>query len=132
VKLRTLTIVIIAAFGFAAPGYAQTPPPIDQNLARPPGLEPVPDGPPDLPKNDSITNLPHNPEVHTDPNVTIRQDGENKIEEYRVNGRLYAIRVTPKVGPPYTMVDNKGDGHFEPSDPAGVTVRPPRWTLLEF
>jgi hypothetical protein len=30
------------------------------------------------------------------------------------------------------MVDNKGDGHFEPSDPAGVTVRPPRWTLLEF
>jgi hypothetical protein len=132
VKSRTLTLIAAAALGLSGVAMAQTPPPIDENLARPPGLEPVPDGPPDPPKG-AITNLPNNPEVSADPTVTIREDGENKVEEYRVNGRLYAIRVTPKVGLPYTMVDNTGNGHFEPAEQGGTpTVHPPRWTLFEF
>jgi hypothetical protein len=135
VTSRNLTLSATAALLTALMAFsasAQTPPPIDEKLARPPGLEPVPDGPPDLPKG-SITDTPNNPEVKFgQPDVTIREDGENKIEEFRVNGKLYAVRVTPKVGLPYTMIDRDGTGHFEPSDPAGESVRPPRWTLFEF
>ncbi len=72
-----------------------------------------------------------------EPVVTIRQDGENRVEEYRINGRLYAVRVTPKVGKPYTMVDPDGKGNMTltetgADDPAGKSVRPPRWVLFEF
>jgi hypothetical protein len=34
-----------------------------------------------------------------DPDVTIRQDGDKTIQEYRQNGFLYAIKITPKHGP---------------------------------
>jgi hypothetical protein len=134
VNPRILCVLAAAAFltALSVTATAQTAPPIDEKLARPPGLEPVPDGPPELPKG-GITDLPNNPEVKFgQPDITIRDDGENKIEEFRVNGKLYAIRVTPKIGPPYTMIDKDGTGHFEPSDPAGETVHPPRWTLFEF
>lgn len=35
------------------------------------------------------------------------------VEELRVNGQLYAIRVTPKHGIPYYLVDSDGDGNLE-------------------
>ena len=35
-----------------------------------------------------------------EPDVTIRQEGDKTIQEYRVNGFLYAIKV-PKHGKPY-------------------------------
>ncbi len=31
-----------------------------------------------------------------EPDVTIRQEGDKTIQEYRVNGFLYAIKVVPK------------------------------------
>lgn len=33
--------------------------------------------------------------------VTIRKGKKKVIEEYRINGQLYMIRVIPKVGKPY-------------------------------
>ncbi len=112
------------------PVLAQTPP-VDQGLARPPGLEPVPDGPPDAPHG-SLTDAAKTASGN-DPDITIRQDGPNKVEEYRVHGKLYAIRVTPPIGPAYTMVDRDGTGNFVPdADPAGQSVHPPQWTLFEW
>jgi hypothetical protein len=132
VKLRQISICLVLLGVSHAALAQQTPPPVDAALARPPGLEPVPDGPPDPPKG-TITSAAEAQAHANDPAVTIRQDGANKIEEYRVHGKLYAIRVTPPVGPPYTMVDPDGNGAFVPaSDPAGVSVHPPRWTLFEF
>ena len=46
------------------------------------------------------------------PEVTIRDKGGKKVEEYRINGRLYMIRVTPQVGPPYYLIDEEGHGRF--------------------
>ncbi len=131
-KLRLLAVSLVTT-ALCLPALAQQPaPPIDQNLARPPGLEPVPDGPPDPPTG-SITSAAEAQARSNDPSITIRQDGKNKVEEYRVHGKLYAIRVTPEIGPPYTLVDPDGNGAFVPaSDPAGVSVHPPRWTLFEF
>ncbi len=48
-----------------------------------------------------------------EPEITIRATPRGTVQEYRVNGRLYMIRVTPKRGYPYYLVDADGDGHLE-------------------
>ncbi|CAN5724440.1 hypothetical protein BH18PSE1_BH18PSE1_10310 [soil metagenome] len=35
------------------------------------------------------------------------------IEEYRLNGNLYMVKVTPAVGRPYYLLDQDGDGRME-------------------
>jgi hypothetical protein len=75
--------------------------------------------------------------VETDPNlepkVTVRNEGGERIEEYRVKGKLYMQRVTPKGGRPYILMDHKGDGTFMRQDnPLDTGVRVPQWVLLEF
>lgn len=45
--------------------------------------------------------------------VIIQDQKPGIIEEKRVNGKLYAIRVTPKKGAPYYLVDSDGDGDLE-------------------
>jgi len=45
--------------------------------------------------------------------VTIEESKPDIVEELRVNGQLYAIRVTPKHGVPYYLVDSDGDGNLE-------------------
>lgn len=48
-----------------------------------------------------------------EPEVTIRESGTDKIYEYRINGRLVAVKVQPRIGPPYYFVDDDGDGELE-------------------
>ncbi len=45
--------------------------------------------------------------------VTIEESKPGIVEELRVNGQLYAIRVTPKHGVPYYLMDSDGDGNLE-------------------
>jgi hypothetical protein len=45
--------------------------------------------------------------------VTIEGGKPDIVEELRVNGQLYAIRVTPTHGVPYYLVDSDGDGDLE-------------------
>jgi hypothetical protein len=48
-----------------------------------------------------------------EPEVTIIRRKDAIIEEYRVNGNLYMIKITPAVGKPYYLVDRDGDGRME-------------------
>ncbi len=48
-----------------------------------------------------------------EPEVTIIHRGEDLVEEYRINGQLYMIKVIPKKGVPYFLVDSDGDGSFD-------------------
>ncbi|MCF6218800.1 MAG: DUF2782 domain-containing protein [Gammaproteobacteria bacterium] len=48
-----------------------------------------------------------------EPKVTIHEDGRGLVEEYRLNGSLYMIKITPKVGHPYYLIDADGDGELE-------------------
>ena len=116
--MRTLlaTMLLAAAFGAAAQSTAR---------ARPPGTVPL-DEPPPPP-----------PIVAEDPSleqqVTTRIEGDNTIQEYRVSGKLFMQRVTPKHGKPYVLMDNKGDGTFTKLDHTlDNGVRVPQWVLLEF
>ena len=48
-----------------------------------------------------------------EPSITIVQRDDAMIEEYRLNGRMYMAKVTPKIGKPYFLVDKDGDGRME-------------------
>ena len=67
-----------------------------------------------------------------EPQVTITKQTEQTVEEYRVGGRLYMIKVVPKVGPPYYLVDDLGDGKFARQDRLDSGLRVPRWVLKRF
>ena len=64
--------------------------------------------------------------------INIIQKNDRTIEEYRANGRLYMVKVTPAVGPVYYYVDTDGDGSLETKrhDLAGDMV--PNWVVLEW
>lgn len=66
-----------------------------------------------------------------DPDVTIRQDGDKTIQEYRQNGFLYAIKITPKHGKPYFLVRVDGtDDNFIRSDQPDMLI--PAWKIFEW
>lgn len=66
-----------------------------------------------------------------DPDVTIRTEGDKTIQEYRQNGFLYAIKVTPKGGKPYFLVRADGsDGNFIRSDQPDMLI--PSWKIFEW
>jgi hypothetical protein len=48
-----------------------------------------------------------------EPDVTIIESDEQKIEQYSVNGHIYMVKITPKGGVPYYLVDTDGDGDLE-------------------
>ena len=66
-----------------------------------------------------------------EPEVTIRQEGDKTIQEYRQNGFLYAIKVTPKVGKPYFLVRADGtDANYIRSDQPDMLI--PAWKIFEW
>ncbi|MFV3305004.1 DUF2782 domain-containing protein [Pseudomonas sp. NY15181] len=68
---------------------------------------------------------------NAEPDVTIRQEGDKTIQEYRVNGFLYAIKVTPKHGKPYFLVRQDGsDGNFIRSDQPDKLI--PQWQIFSW
>lgn len=64
-----------------------------------------------------------------EPEVTIRDEGGKKIEEYRVNGILYTVKVTPKDGTPYYLVRSQDDGNFVRADQP-PQLRLPSWKIF--
>lgn len=55
----------------------------------------------------------HAQEAEPSGEIIIQGQGTSIVEEKRVNGKLYAIKVTPKKGPSYYLVDSDGDGDLE-------------------
>ena len=104
-------------------------------LAAPPtqpaDLEPLPEAPPP-PLPDSTPPAPTGlADEGLEPEVKIIKRNDAVIYEYRINGRLYKVRVEPRVGPPYYLYDRDGDGVLEsprrqPLEPAPVV---PNWVI---
>jgi len=86
--------------------------------------------PPDLPSDaqpsDDSRNLPK-------PEVRIIHEKDRTVEEYRVGGVLRYVKITPKHGKPYYLVDRNGDGipdtYYDP-----MKGPPPinQWLLLKW
>jgi Protein of unknown function (DUF2782) len=98
--------------------------------STPKGLEPLPD----IPPPPRLSNTPITPADADDaPSVTIRQEGENKVEEFRTKGgRVYAVRVTPRFGKPYLLVDPDTKGPVPDTTELNGGTRAAQWTLFEF
>lgn len=114
IRLIVAAVLIAAAFSLAA----QTQP-----RPRPPGTQPLDEAPPPP----AITE-----DSALSPQVTIKAKGEGKVEEYRIRGKLYKMRVVPAVGPAYWLVDPKGEGNFERLDGPSPNIAVPMWVILEF
>ena len=67
-----------------------------------------------------------------EPQVTITKETEQTVEEFRANGRLYMIKITPKHGVPYYLVDDRGDGKFARQESMDSGLRVPRWVIKRF
>jgi hypothetical protein len=81
--------------------------------------------PPDVQKAAEATELPV---------VTVRQNGNERVEEYRKKGVLYFVRVVPPEGPPRYYVDNPSNlppDIRQLSAPSG-TVQPVYYKLLDW
>lgn len=88
---------------------------------RPGNLQPVPEPPPPPPGFDIDPAL--------EPQVTIIKRGTDTVEEYRVGGKLYMLKVTPAHGIPYYLIDEKGDGRMTRQDSLDFGLRPPLWVI---
>jgi Protein of unknown function (DUF2782) len=88
------------------------------------------------PVPDNLEPLPPPPVMDgasdNEPEVTITKQTEQTVEEFRVGGRLYMIKITPKVGAPYYLVDDRGDGKFARQESLDSGFRPPRWVIHRF
>ncbi|WP_110685879.1 DUF2782 domain-containing protein [Salinicola aestuarinus] len=63
------------------------------------------------------------------PEVMTVQEAGQTLKEYRVDGKLYAIRIIPADGPAYFLLDATGGGNFERVDQARVAV--PDWVRAD-
>ena len=89
-----------------------------------------------VPANQDVPIPPKAPPPATDegaPTVTIRntRDGD-RYEEYRLNGAVYMVRVVPKHGIPYTLIDENRDGRLDHSDISKNDVSPVYFTIYEW
>ena len=113
--LLALTMLAAQAADKEKPGTLPEPPPPVKNYkapAQPPAEQ-------------------HDAGALPEPEVTITTKGEDRHEEYRIAGRLYMIKVIPKNGRPYYLVDNEGKGDFAKSD-FQPKLSPPMWVIKRF
>ena len=85
---------------------------------RMPQLEPLPEPPP-----------PPGIMEGFEPEITITQRDGDTVEEYRINGQLYMVRVTPPHGVPYYLVDERGDGVMVRWQQSTPTLSVPMWVI---
>ena len=63
--------------------------------------------------------------------VTRTAAGGDVIEEYRVAGQLRVVKITPRRGPTYYLVDSNDDGKLDSSKGEGP-ISPVQYKLLEW
>ncbi|MFA6063715.1 MAG: DUF2782 domain-containing protein [Gallionella sp.] len=112
--MRLLSLLILGAFSVTA--FAGQP--------VPGNLEPLPPPPPFTAEPDSAP--------VDEAEITIIKQPETTVEEFRAGGKLYMIKVTPKIGAPYYLVDDRGDGKFVRQEGLDSGFRAPRWIIHKF
>lgn len=144
--MKTFALLVAASLFAVSAAYAQdTRPPVGSAPPPPgmndPGVQPV------AAASSNKTATPQEnrsaralPSMHDDrapdakhlsiPQVSVRQDGKKQVQEYRRNGQLYRVVVTPEHGVPYSYrVDPDGTRHMDPGQPP---VHPTMYKVLEW
>jgi hypothetical protein len=103
-RLPLLLSLCLSSTAIAEVENSAPPPPALDLSALPPKVEP----------DDALV-----------PEITIKAtDDGGRVEEYRENGRLLFVRVVPKRGIPYTLIDADGDGEVDRPRPMSNEVLP--------
>jgi hypothetical protein len=91
----------------------------------------------ETPRLEDLADAPPPPDIvrsgePLEPEVTIIRSEEETIEEYRVGGRLYMVKVTPSKGPSYYMSDMDGDGRLETRSDQLWEPSVPKWVIFSW
>lgn len=62
------------------------------------------------------------------PEVTIVRRGDDTITEFRLRGKLYMVKVEPKGGASYYLIDREGKGQWV-RDESARKLAVPTWVL---
>lgn len=113
-----LSMLLLAASAFVLPSIATAKEP-------PKDLQPLEEAPPP-------PALGKDGEATDEPQITIvKKKNGDTVEEYRINGQLYMMKVTPAHGVPYYMHREDQDGGWLNDGPNQPMVIP-KWTLFRF
>jgi Protein of unknown function (DUF2782) len=122
-KFSLLVLLALSAFVMPAiPAMAQS-----TERVKPKDVQAVDDAP-----TASKELIPKQEKPKLETKVTTVKKGTDTVEEYRINGKLFKMRITPAKGPAYYLVDPKGDGVFIHSDGPEQKIATPTWVLLEW
>ncbi|HUB88554.1 MAG TPA: DUF2782 domain-containing protein [Dyella sp.] len=136
----------------ATPHFAPAPPPPGMNdpgvnpakepapaaassagkpVSSPAELEPshLPGKPIPVPKVAGVP-APHDANGQPPPDVSVRQEGENTIQEFRQNGRVYMVVVTPKHGPQQIYNVDENGYMFDPV--SRTRVKPVQYQIMQW
>lgn len=117
--------LLLLTFVFAAPVMTYADEPVKELAAKkaaPADLQPLEEIPPPTISTDE------NPD---EPQITIIKKKGETIEEYRINGTLYMMKITPDHGVPYYLQKEDQDGgwvNIGPNPPLII----PKWTIFTF
>jgi hypothetical protein len=114
--LAMLLALIAIQLPLAAAAEAPKP------LPLPADLQPLEEIPPPTISND---------ENADEPQITIVKKNGDTIEEYRIGGQLYMMKITPAHGEPYYMHKEDQNGGWlmdGPVQPLSI----PKWTVFRF
>jgi len=69
-----------------------------------------------------------------DADITIIRRGERTVHEYRVNGKIYKIKIIPDIGPAYYYIDPYGDGEMEEVSESDLDkgIKINQWTIFSW
>ena len=137
-KCDQLLISAFLTFALALPAAAQSP--SDRPLPGQAAPAAKSKAPARAPLDRKLQPLPEPPpppagmelDPALEPQVTIQRRGTETIEEFRIQGRLYLIKVTPAHGVPYYLIDEYGRGDFARRDTYDTGTRPPMWVIHQF
>lgn len=114
VALASLAVIAHAADKEKFESLPEPPPPVKNYKAPPPAKKVATES-----------------EALPEPEVHITTQGDDRREEYRLGGKLYMIKVAPKKGRPYYLIDKEGKGEFIRTD-LQQELSPPMWVIKRF
>ncbi|MDT8364368.1 MAG: DUF2782 domain-containing protein [Nitrosomonas sp.] len=102
-----------------------------QSGSQPEGLVPLPEFP-ESPVQDEIPYPDMGLDPSLDPEITITERKDETVEEYWVHGRLHMIKIIPKIGKPYFLLNRHraSEPPHRGNMESGVSV--PMWEIYRF
>lgn len=86
----------------------------------------------DTPASASPPDVIQSVDENIEPDVRIIESERGTVQEYRAEGKVYMVKISPKNGPPYYLLDTDGDGVLDVryNDVRNIAV--PQWILYSW